>query len=316
MKQYLLFLRDDIIRNSGKLPFSIVLNFICIWLSSLFMINKANVTYLKRKHTYILKFLFDRYDKYVPQSFSKEPYEKNYSIEELPIWVLWFQGENKMPDIVKLCYRNIQKYCNGRKVILLTKDNIAKYLQISKDIYEKVEKGHMGYANFSDLIRVSLLYKYGGTWIDATVFVKSPIDNSSLNKIFDSIKIHPLTEEHISGYRWTSFYLFSYPKSEAMKCFRDVMFAYWKDGYNKIIDYFLIDYTFVMLYIKNTDFRKIIDSRPFTNEHVHDIQTLLDEKYNGQFEKWNDTNIFKLNKKFKHNDTTVLTVYKYMIEYL
>lgn len=316
MKQYLLFLRDDIIRNIGRLPFHIVLNFIWIWMSSLFMINKVVVTYLKRKHTYIIGFLFARYDKYVPKNFSKEPYENNWDLKDLPIWVLWFQGENEMPDVVRLCYRNIKKYSNGRKVVLLSKDNITRYLQIPNDFYEKVEKGYMGYANFSDLIRVSLLYLYGGTWIDATVFIKAPIDNSSSNKIFDSIKIHPLTEEHISGYRWTSFYLFSYPKSEAMKCFRDVMFAYWRDGYNKIIDYFLIDYTFVMLYMKNTEFQRIIDSRPFTNEHVHDIQTLLNEMYNGQFDLWNDTNIFKLNKKFKYNDKKVLTVYKYMIDNL
>lgn len=225
MKQYLLFLRDDIIRNIGRLPFHIVLNFIWIWMSSLFMINKVVVKYLKRKHTYIISFLFARYDKYVPKSFSKEPYENNWDLKDLPIWVLWFQGENEMPDVVRLCYRNIKKYSNGRKVVLLSKDNITRYLQIPSDIYEKVEKGFMGYANFSDLIRVSLLYLYGGTWIDATVFIKAPIDNSSSNKIFDSIKIHPLTEEHISGYRWTSFYLFSYPKSEAMKCFRDVMCA-------------------------------------------------------------------------------------------
>lgn len=316
MKQYLLFLRDDIIRNIGKLPYYIVLNFIWIWVSSLFIINKVTITYLKRKHNYILSFLFARYDEYVPKSFSKEPYEKNCSLEELPIWVLWFQGEKEMPDIAKLCYRNIKKYANGRKVILLTKDNIDKYLQIPNNIYEKVYNGCITYTHFSDLIRVSLLYLYGGTWIDATVFIKAPIDNSNSNKIFDSIKIHPLSQENISGYRWTGFYLFSYPKSEAMKCFRDVMFAYWKDDFKKIIDYFLIDYTFTMLYIKNKQFKYIIDNHPYANEHIHDIQTLLDEKYNGQFEKWNDTNIFKLNKKFKYNDTTVLTVYKYMLKNL
>lgn len=316
MKQYLLFFRDDIIRNFGKLPFYIVFNFIWIWLSSLLIINNVIATYLRRKNTYILNFLFKRYNKYVPERFSSKPFDENYNLDDLPIWVCWFQGKEKMPDIVKLCYRNICKYANNRKVILLTKDNISSYLEIPNEIYEKVEKGNIGYANFSDLIRVSLLYLYGGTWIDATVFIKSPIDNRISNRIFDSIKIHPLTEEHISGYRWTTFYLFSYPKSEAMKCFRDVMLAYWKDGYKKILDYLLIDYVFNMLYIKNNQFRTIIDNKPYTNEHVHDIQTLLNEQYDSQFEKWDDTNIFKLNKKFRYRDTNNLTVYKYMLENL
>lgn len=54
MKQYLLFLRDDILRNWGKLPFGIVAVFIWIWCSSLFTFNHAVVFYLRRKHKYII----------------------------------------------------------------------------------------------------------------------------------------------------------------------------------------------------------------------------------------------------------------------
>jgi len=37
-------------------------------------------------------------------------------------------------------------------------------------IVEKWEKGRIPAAMFSDLLRVELLIKYGGTWIDSTVF--------------------------------------------------------------------------------------------------------------------------------------------------
>lgn len=84
--------------------------------------------------------------------------------------------------------------------------------------------------------------------------------------------------------------------------------AYWKDGFNKIIDYFLIDYTFVMLYENNAEFKKIIDGRPYTNLHIHDLSLLLNKPYNGLFEKWSDTHVFKLNKKFKPLDSTPPTM--------
>ncbi len=317
MKQYLLFLRDDILRNWGKLPFGIVAVFIWIWCSSLFTFNHAVVFYLRRKHKYIINFLMKRYGHLVPKFFDENPYKKDCDLKDLPIWVFWYQGEDNMPVITKLCYRNICKYSNGRKVFLLTKDNLGDYLEIPAWLFEKVEKGMMGFANFSDIIRLQLLYIYGGTWIDATVFVNAPIDNSRDNKIFDSVKIYPLTKEHISGYRWATFYLFSYPQSEAIKFFLDVMMAYWKDGFNKIIDYFLIDYTFVMLYENNAEFKKIIDGRPYTNLHIHDLSLLLNKPYNGLFEKWSDTHVFKLNKKFKPLDSTpphhVITVYEKML---
>ena len=36
------------------------------------------------------------------------------------------------------------------------------------NIEEKFEKGKIGMAHFSDLLRISLLAKWGGMWIDST----------------------------------------------------------------------------------------------------------------------------------------------------
>lgn len=318
MKQYLLFLRDDILRNVGKLPSGVVAAFVWIWCTSLFTLNNAVTTYMRRKNKYIIGFLMRRYGRLVPKSFSLDlPYKKDSKPEELPIWVFWYQGEDNMPVITRLCYRNICKYANGRKVFLLTKDNLGDYLDMPAWLVEKVETGIIGYANFADLVRLYLLYDYGGTWIDATVFVNAPIDNGRDNPVFDSVKIRPLTKEHISGYRWATFYLFAFPQSEAIKCFRDVMTAYWKDGFNKTIDYLLIDYTFAMLYENNAGFKYIIDERPYTNRHIYDLSPALNEPYAGQFDRWSDTHVYKLNKKFVPVASTPphsVTVYEKMLQ--
>lgn len=64
-----------------------------------------------------------------------------------------------MPDIVRLCYKSICDNADGRAVNLLTKENLEEYLYIPDFILSAVEKRRIGIANFSDLIRVSLLYK-------------------------------------------------------------------------------------------------------------------------------------------------------------
>ena len=40
-----------------------------------------------------------------------------------PIWVCWWQGEKKMPDIVKVCYSSICRHADNHPVILITEKN-------------------------------------------------------------------------------------------------------------------------------------------------------------------------------------------------
>lgn len=294
MKQYLLFLRDDILRRVGKLPFGIVCHYIWLWCTSVFFLHKANLHYALCKHRYLTHYLDKHYGHLVPLG---ELAETNWGgqIEDLPIWVFWYQGEETMPELVRHCYKSICAHANGRKVILLTEQNIAEYVQMPDYIMEKVNKDYITLTHLSDLIRVELLYKYGGTWMDATLFVNAPIDNSKMNGVFGTVKIHPLSEGTISGYRWTSFYMFAHPGSLAMKCFRDVMYAFLGKNLT-MVDYFFIDYTFELLYQKNPRFKQIIDGNPYTNQHIFDCK--INDTYQGQFEnEWSDSHLFKLNRR-------------------
>lgn len=293
MKRYLIFLRDDILNQFGNLPLCVVLHYIWFWCSSMFFVYKANYIYEIRKHRYIIAFLDKYYGDLVPREDLDIDSQKD--VQDLPIWVFWYQGESSMPELIKFCYNSICKHSNGRKVILLTKDNLSSYLSMPSFIIDKVRKGYISLTHLSDLVRVSLLYEYGGTWMDATLFVNGPIENKNMNGIFGTIKIHPLSKGTISDYRWTSFYLFSQPHSQAMKCFRDVMFAFLKKN-NTMLDYFFIDYTFELLYQKNLSFKKIVDETPFSNQHIYTMTfcDIIKSRFQeGSF----DTSIFKLNRK-------------------
>lgn len=310
-KPFLVCLRD-VLKLFPYLPLRLTINLLLIWLISIrFNLNRSIELFKARKNSYILKWLQDRYDYLVPEKFSPN-HIKSVDIRSLPIWIFWYQGIENMPEIVRLCYKSICNNADGRVVNVISKDNLKQHIDIPDFIQSKLDNGSMTITHFSDILRVSLLYKYGGHWVDATIYSTLNLSVNDVNPVFDSIKITPKSKGEISNYRWSGFYLFSYPNSEAMKCFKDVMYAYFKDKHKRIIDYLLIDYTFEMLYQKNVEFKAIIDNKPYANEYIYSLISVLNNTYTENFdENWNDTTIYKLNWRFEPKLGN--TIYNYLI---
>ena len=98
--------------------------------------------------------------------------KKTFNNEKI-IWQFWGQGWDfeKLPDVVKISYKSVEKYKKDYEIIHLDMNNINDYLEIPAYILKKVEKKKMGFAHFTDIIRIALLYNYGGVWIDATILL-------------------------------------------------------------------------------------------------------------------------------------------------
>lgn len=79
-----------------------------------------------------------------------------------PIWFMWLQGEGNMPDIVRLCYQSAKKHCAKGNVILLTKENLGKYVNLPSFIIQKHNEGKISTTHLSDIVRFYLLGTYGG----------------------------------------------------------------------------------------------------------------------------------------------------------
>jgi hypothetical protein len=91
------------------------------------------------------------------------------------IYILWFQGFNNAPYVVKKCVESWKYYNKDWKIILLDRTNIDKYIKIEK--YIDLSKKKLLLAHESDIIRLCLLKKYGGLWVDSTVFCNKPLDD-------------------------------------------------------------------------------------------------------------------------------------------
>lgn len=82
------------------------------------------------------------------------------------IWTYWAQGWDDLPEVVAMCHRRLREM-GGPDVVRLDAESATQLVQIPADI-DAIEMGH---AARSDLLRLELLGRFGGTWIDATCFV-------------------------------------------------------------------------------------------------------------------------------------------------
>ena len=217
------------------------------------------------------------------------------------IWVFWWQGEEKMPIIVKKCYKSIIKYSNGANVILITKDNYSQYLDIPNIMLYKLNKGIICHAHFSDIYRVCLLEKYGGLWLDATILVTSPIEQEIFNKTLYSMKKDPSDGLRFNS-TYSSFCFACKPHNILFRNLKTLLLAYIeKDKY--FVDYFTLDYFIRMVCDEIPECKNMMDRLEYNNPNQLSIQLNFDKNFDKkEYEKWLETTSFhKLTYKGKHN---------------
>jgi len=98
----------------------------------------------------------------------KNKYEK---YDDILVWTYW--EPQPSPKIVQKCYENWKEKGKLHNVNVLHPDNITEY--IPKDEYDRICKNAENLAVKSDFISLYLLYKYGGVWIDGSVFLNKPL---------------------------------------------------------------------------------------------------------------------------------------------
>jgi len=78
------------------------------------------------------------------------------------IWFCWLQGMEKAPEVVKACYRSLTRLI-GYSLTVIDENNWWEYITLPDYILRRREKKQIPSAHFSDLLRLELLIKYGGT---------------------------------------------------------------------------------------------------------------------------------------------------------
>ncbi|PTE10567.1 hypothetical protein C9427_10920 [Mesorhizobium helmanticense] len=90
-----------------------------------------------------------------------------------PIWQYWGQGVEQAPPVVKACLRSVQRNKGDRQLVVLDDKTIESHIDLPGHIWDK--RTLMSRQHFSNFIRLSLLHRHGGTWLDATILLRQPV---------------------------------------------------------------------------------------------------------------------------------------------
>ena len=196
-------------------------------------LSRVVKSYQRFKYNYIIQWLDKRYGKEADKAIAE--YTDRCKIQEdSPIWIFWWQGEKTMPPVVKSCYKSVLKNAEKHPVILITENNIKEYVDIPQYIYEKIKEKKITFTHFSDILRENLLYKHGGIWMDATIYMTAPFSKEMYNYEYYSIK--GAYEE----WEWTGFFQAAGKGNVFAKAVSHLFNCYWKE-HDCLITYLLID---------------------------------------------------------------------------
>jgi hypothetical protein len=98
--------------------------------------------------------------------FFKKRVIENYEETKIPkiIWSYWDNPE--VPDFVAKCRKNWDKFAPNYKIMYLNKNNIEDYISNMPENWKSLPPYRQ-----ADILRLKLLEKYGGVWMDASILL-------------------------------------------------------------------------------------------------------------------------------------------------
>ena len=297
---------------SWKLTFHTLLGFLYLyWPKEIFYKESL------KKHELILSYIKNELSGVIEDYKNKPEINGENVSPSKNIWLLWWQGENSMPPLVKACINSICNNANGAEVHLITKENYSSYIDIPSYVMEKHKNGIISFANLSDLIRYTLLEKYGGLWLDSTIYTGYPIPS----EIYDYNYFIWHTEQSKTGYvqhdDYHAFIVGSKPHAKITAFVRDMFLEYWRT-HDVIVDYLMMDYLIYIAKQAFPDVRNEIDSLPKMSKRIYELKEMLDQPYDkNKFEELIHSCIFsKLDwhRKYKEKNKGCDTLYNVLIK--
>lgn len=201
-------------------------------------------------------------------------------------------------------------------IVAITSDNMSDYVKFPKFILDKWKSGQITHTHMTDLLRLELLIRYGGMWIDATVLCTSnrkKIPDYFFNSdLFLYQTLKPGRDGQAQPI--SSWLISAKTNNKILMMTRYLCYEYWKKN-DELVDYFLFhDFVVIALEHNEESWKKII---PIDNAAPHMLLLRLFDKYDENI--WraikSQTPFHKLTYKFEIEDTRKKdTYYKAIIE--
>jgi hypothetical protein len=187
------------------------------------------------------------------------------------IWTAWFQGWDAAPELVRSCIRSWEDRNPGWELRVLSNSNLRTWLTPEVDL-PPAAGGWMTAQAYSDLVRITLLARYGGVWVDATTWCAQPLDDwlPELSQSGFFAFAQPGPDRMLS-----SWFLAASQDSLIVQRWDAACHAYWH-GRDVEDAYFWFHYQFAVSYETDPGFAAMWDAVPKRSaQPPHELQYVL-----------------------------------------
>jgi hypothetical protein len=162
------------------------------------------------------------------------------------IWVYWAQGIESAPSVVRLCHEALLRY-GGDRVVTLTDADLAGFVSLPPDIGELLEGQRIAFR--ADLVRLELLSRYGGTWVDATILVNAGFADE-LADLARPTGFFAYDKDRTTIANWC---MVASPNHYMVNLQLEAMYAHWRT-FGELLDYFTFHHVFEALLLVDRQF--------------------------------------------------------------
>ena len=215
--------------------------------------------------------------RYASQLAAEPSHNNNWTKTKFPkiIWWCWLQGEDQAPRVTKTGLASLRRNLPDYDLRVLTWNNIKDYVDLPQVIYDKFAAGWIAGAHFSDILRLALLSKYGGFWVDSTVYCSDDrlVRNIEKKNMFMYQNLMTATSKTIKMSNW---FIASKKDNPYLVEVSSMLMDYYSNS-NFTEDYFVCHILLTLFAEKYSDIWNDMDV--YSNNNPHMLQYMMNKPY-------------------------------------
>ena len=211
------------------------------------------------------------------------------------VFTYWHNQDN-LPPIVQLCRSNLEKHVSSEfDLIILDEKNYKEWLDFDLEAF----RTSFSKAHFTDLLRLRLLEKWGGFWLDATCLLSEDF--------YSATQIIRQQDQFFFSYinsRVGTWFVWSKPANYVITMVAEVLTFWWAKR-NRLTNYFMLHDIIEMLYWTDDEYRKQWDAmyKIHPKNALEVLRAYTKPCSEAEFENMmNDSFVHKLNYKYDSNN--------------
>ena len=234
--------------------------------------------------------------------------ENAHKFEKIPVWTCWFQGFDQAPEVIQMCRKRMHEVLDSEiyEIIELDADNISEFVTFPDWLLDKVAQEKVSLTHLSDVLRMTLLYYYGGFWVDATCFFSEDILPKNPREMdYFGIRLKGFNAPSASEGKWVSCFLYSKKGGKLPQFVMNAYYYYFLTN-DELIDYFVQDYFIRIAYDLFPEVKSAIDRMPESHPIFFYFAYYKNEPYTEEL--WKEISkknpLFKMSYKYDYEEYT------------